>query len=76
MAEHRSDTPAVYRAVLLAAALLATRLHPALIAVGVVVVGQLFGFVGLFVAVPIISLFLITIEELWVKRIEQAAAEP
>jgi hypothetical protein len=32
------------------------RLHPAVIAVGVVVVGQLLGIVGLFVAVPIISL--------------------
>ena len=31
------------------------KLHPALIAIGVVVVGQLFGFIGLFVAVPIIS---------------------
>ena len=33
------------------------RLHPAVIAIGVVVVGQLFGFVGLFVAVPILSLW-------------------
>ena len=32
-----------------------TRMHPAMIAIGVVVVGQLFGFVGLFVAVPILS---------------------
>ena len=34
------------------------RLHPAMIAIGVVVVGQLFGFVGLFVAVPILSLII------------------
>ena len=31
------------------------KLHPALIAIGVVLVGQLFGFIGLFVAVPILS---------------------
>jgi predicted PurR-regulated permease PerM len=43
------------------------KLHPALIAIGVVVVGQLFGFVGLFVAVPIISLVVILTDELWVK---------
>jgi predicted PurR-regulated permease PerM len=48
-----------------------TRLHPALIAIGVLVVGQLFGFVGLFVAVPIISMAVILTEELWVKPTEQ-----
>ena len=48
-----------------------TRLHPAVIAIGVVVVGQLFGFVGLFVAVPILSLILIGTEEFWVKPMEE-----
>jgi predicted PurR-regulated permease PerM len=47
-----------------------TRMHPAVIAIGVVVVGQLFGFVGLFVAVPILSLIVIAAEEFWVKEIE------
>jgi predicted PurR-regulated permease PerM len=51
------------------------RLHPAVIAVGVVVVGQLFGFIGLFVAVPILSLIIITVEEFWVKPIEEGDAE-
>jgi hypothetical protein len=45
-------------------------MHPAMIAIGVVVVGQLFGFVGLFVAVPILSLIVIATEEFWVKEIE------
>jgi predicted PurR-regulated permease PerM len=49
-----------------------TRLHPALIAIGVVVVGQLFGVVGLFVAVPIISAAVILTEEIWVREIEAA----
>ena len=49
-----------------------TRLHPALIAIGVVVVGQLFGIVGLFVAVPIISAAAILTEEIWVREIEAA----
>jgi predicted PurR-regulated permease PerM len=48
------------------------RLHPAVIAIGVVVVAQLFGFVGLFVAVPILSLLVISVEEFWVKQIEEA----
>ena len=49
-----------------------TRLHPALIAIGVVMVGQLFGIVGLFVAVPIISAAVILTEEIWVREIEAA----
>jgi predicted PurR-regulated permease PerM len=52
------------------------RMHPAVIAVGVIVVGQLFGFVGLFVAVPILSLIVISVEEFWVKTIEEAEREP
>ncbi len=51
------------------------RLHPAVIAIGVVVVGQLFGFVGLFVAVPILSLIIIAVEEFWVKPIEEGHSE-
>jgi predicted PurR-regulated permease PerM len=49
-----------------------TRLHPALIAIGVVVVGQLFGVVGLFVAVPIISAVVILTEEIYVRELEAA----
>ena len=52
-----------------------TRLHPAMVAIGVVVVGQLFGFVGLFVAVPILSLLTIGVEEFWVKPIEESETE-
>ena len=52
-----------------------TRMHPAMIAIGVVVVGQLFGFVGLFVAVPILSLIVIVTEEFWVKEIEAVDRE-
>ena len=51
------------------------RLHPAMVAIGVVVVGQLFGFVGLFVAVPILALIVIAVEEFWVKPIEAQHAE-
>ena len=48
------------------------KLHPAVIAVGVVVVGQLFGFIGLIVAVPILSLIVILVEELWIEPMEEA----
>jgi predicted PurR-regulated permease PerM len=49
-----------------------TRLHPAMIAIGVLAVGRLFGIVGLFVAVPIISAVVILTEETWVREIEAA----
>ena len=57
------------------------KLHPAAVAIGVVIIGQLFGFIGLFVAVPILSLVVILVDELWVKQMERAgealgAAEP
>ena len=51
------------------------KLHPAVIAFGVVVVGQLFGFVGLLVAVPILSMIVILVEEAWIKPMELADAE-
>jgi predicted PurR-regulated permease PerM len=49
-----------------------TKLHPAVIAVGVVAVERLFGIVGLIVAVPLISTIVILVDELWVKNIEHA----
>ncbi len=48
----------------------AVQLHAAVVAVGVVIVGQLFGIVGLFVAVPILSTVTILVQELWVRPIE------
>jgi predicted PurR-regulated permease PerM len=47
-------------------------LHPALVAVGVVAVDRLFGFVGLIVAVPILSTFKILVEELWVRPVKHS----
>ena len=51
------------------------RMHPAMIAIGVLVVGRLFGFVGLFVAVPILSLITICVQEFWVKQIDEIDRE-
>jgi predicted PurR-regulated permease PerM len=52
------------------------KLHPALIAIGVVVVGELFGFLGLFLAIPLLSLVVIMTEELWVKPLERSRGAP
>jgi predicted PurR-regulated permease PerM len=48
----------------------AVRLHPAVVLVGVVLVGELLGVVGLIVAVPIISATIVIVRELWVRRLE------
>ena len=50
----------------------AVQMHPALVAIGLLIVGSLFGLLGLFIAVPLISLALILVEELWMHPQEQA----
>jgi predicted PurR-regulated permease PerM len=52
------------------------RLHPAVIAIGIVIVAQLLGFAGLLVAVPILSLIVILVDELWVKPQQPAQVLP
>ena len=47
------------------------RLQPAMVAIGVILIGEVFGFIGLFVAVPILSLVVILVDELWVKPLEE-----
>jgi predicted PurR-regulated permease PerM len=49
-------------------------IHPAVVAIGVVIAGALFGFMGLVVSVPLISLALILVEELWVRPLESESA--
>jgi predicted PurR-regulated permease PerM len=48
----------------------AVSLHPAAVLIGVVLVGNLLGFVGLIVAVPIISATIVLVRELWIRRLE------
>jgi len=50
------------------------KLHPALVAIGVIAVEQLFGFIGLLVAVPILATAMILVDELWVKPLERGEA--
>jgi predicted PurR-regulated permease PerM len=50
-------------------------LHPAVVAFGVIAVEELFGFVGLIVAVPILGTVKILIEELWIAPLEENQRE-
>jgi predicted PurR-regulated permease PerM len=52
------------------------RLHPAVIAIGVVAVGEVFGLLGLIVAVPILSLITILVDTLGVGRHEPVLIVP
>jgi predicted PurR-regulated permease PerM len=54
----------------------AVRLHPAVIAIGVVAVGEVFGLLGLIVAVPILSVLTILVNALWVERREPLVVLP
>lgn len=51
----------------------AVRLHPAVVAIGVVAVGELFGLLGLVIAVPLIAAASIAVKHLWVLPNEAAA---
>jgi len=41
------------------------------VAIGVVAVDQLFGFVGLLIAVPLIATVSVLVDELWVRPLER-----
>ncbi len=49
----------------------AVELHPAAVAVGVVAVERLFGFIGLIVAVPILATVRVLVYELWIEPMEE-----
>jgi predicted PurR-regulated permease PerM len=46
-------------------------LHPAVVAIGVLVTAELFGVIGVILSIPLISLFVILVEELWIKPQER-----
>ena len=50
-------------------------LHPAVIAIGVLIIGGLFGPLGLILSIPLMSLTLILIEELWVRPLHHRDVE-
>jgi predicted PurR-regulated permease PerM len=52
----------------------AVKLHPALVAAGVLAVERLLGLVGLLVAVPVLVTVKILVEEVWIRAIESEAA--
>jgi predicted PurR-regulated permease PerM len=54
----------------------AVKLHPAMVAVGVIAAERLFGPIGLVVAVPLLVTAKILVEELWIGAIDAPAPAP
>jgi predicted PurR-regulated permease PerM len=54
----------------------AVDLHPALVVFAILVMGTLFGIVGVFLAVPLVAALQVLVRELWVKKMDQIGIDP
>src|SRR5919199_3821180 len=54
----------------------AVSLHPVTVVFAILIMGTLFGFVGLLLAVPLVAALKVLIEELWVARMDRMGVDP
>ena len=54
----------------------AVDLHPALVIFAILVMGTLFGLIGVFLAVPLVAVLQVLVRELWVKKMDQMGTDP
>lgn len=54
----------------------AVSLHPAVVVFGLLVMGTLFGFVGLLLAVPLVAALHVLVQELWIDRMDHIGTDP
>ena len=54
----------------------AVDLHPALVVFAILVMGTLFGLVGVLLAVPLMAALQVLVRELWVKRMDRKGTDP
>jgi len=54
----------------------AVSLHPAVIVFAILIMGTLFGFVGLFFAIPLVAALNVLVTELWIKRMNSLGTDP
>jgi predicted PurR-regulated permease PerM len=54
----------------------AVSLHPAVVMFGLLIMGTLFGFVGVFLAIPLTAALNVLLRELWIERMDQIGADP
>jgi predicted PurR-regulated permease PerM len=54
----------------------AVSLHPAVVVYAVLVMGTLFGIVGVFLAVPLVAALHVLLRELWIERMDRMGTDP
>ena len=54
----------------------AVDLHPALVVFAILIMGTLFGLVGVFLAVPLVAAVQVLVRELWVQRMDEIGTDP
>jgi predicted PurR-regulated permease PerM len=54
----------------------AVSLHPAVVMFALLVMGTLFGFVGVLLAVPLVTALHVLLRELWIERMDQLGTDP
>ncbi len=51
-------------------------LHPAVVSLGLLVMGALFGLIGVLISIPLMSLAIILVQSLWIEPLEASSAPP
>jgi predicted PurR-regulated permease PerM len=51
-------------------------LHPVIIVFALLIMGTLFGFVGVLIAIPLVAALHVLVHELWVKRMDEKGTDP
>ena len=54
----------------------AVSLHPAVVMFGLLIMGTLFGFVGVFLAIPLTAALNVLLHELWIDRMDTLGTDP
>jgi predicted PurR-regulated permease PerM len=54
----------------------AVDLHPALVIFAILVMGTLFGLIGVFLAVPLVAALQVLVRELWVQKMDEMGTDP
>ncbi len=54
----------------------AVELHPAIVVFALLIMGTLFGFIGLFLAVPLVAALYVLVRELWIKQMDEMGTDP
>jgi predicted PurR-regulated permease PerM len=54
----------------------AVDLHPAVVIFAILVMGTLFGLIGVFLAVPLVAALQVLVRELWVQKMDQMGTDP